>query len=608
MKDQYNSHIENILFSSNKKTIISCLENYQIISKSVLAEKISALQDIADVSWITIDKYHHLLKKAFISFGYSPNDFFLKRFHYNHLEYIVEALHEYFVFLADDSVIKLNSSIKKKFNAGDIKNNVSPIYTAKDRNLFITAVGLDCIKLPFGLTVLHDFNDNDKRMLDIKVVRSVIYKKHFTIKEESFRSHSSVRSYLSDYNSKAFDVIKNDKMNVLESMSLKNINNGTSFSMKDLALKSEQNHLNELQFKVNCVEEEAVLRDFKFLFITITLPTEYHSNKSIFNHGVKIRTIKNKKFKHNTKKGHSDLNDYWNDVRKYFSKNGVKLRAGVDYYYITVNEAHSDGCEHRHIMFFCKPEHHDFITDICKRVYKNKFYPKFKTVESCFDKHEHALEFVREGLDKNGNKLPKSGIAKPSTYLTKYIFKEIKEINEKLKLEKNEEKSSQKYNAVKKWARLNSIRQINIGGMTEINFQAWKIINTAFNSQNTPYHVRDILKNSNVKDSSLLDGILEIEKILFVPKVLENFELVSIPKNIKYLKTNKMKANALHRYKVSNYNKIKTITNKFNPRVFYIDSVNKYDEKTKKISHISLSINNNYIRINLDNYYTISSQ
>ena len=507
-KKQYQSHIQNILNSNSKLRVFSVLEDYQIVSYEKSIEKLNAFKDGEDISWITIDKYHQVLKKAIYNMKYSPKLIFLNKFNYNDLKIISGLLLEYFNYLHEKSRITIN----------------------KDKNIFVSGLSMDNIKLPYGLTVFHDFKDNDKRLLDSNYLYNVITKKYLLQREEIVRSKKGVKSYISNYNSKVFDTLREEKLNALDSKVMTNSLTGKSFSMKEMALKSEKNSLNEMIFKTNVVQEEAKLKGFDFLFITLTLPPKYHAV--------------NKKHKFDTKKGHKDLNNYWSDVLRYVGKGSKKLKSGQDYYYITVNESHKDGCEHRHIMFFCKKEYHQGVIDICNRVYAKKFYPRMKDKTKIKDMLDVAIRYVVEDKTK----------ASPATYLIKYILKEV-------------DGDKNKFNDVKKWARLNSIRQFNIAGLNEINFQAYKSIQNIFNSENS---------------------LLNIDKIL---EESQNISRKSLQKIVNLLQSEK-----------SNYDKLKAVQ-KYLPKIRYIKSLNKYDEEVIKADSLIMFIDNEIVEIKTINYY-----
>ena len=509
-KKQYQEYIQNLIINQNKKNIINALENFSIITKKELELKLLSFKDGEDISWITIDKYHQLLKIAIFYMDYSPTQKMLNKFDYKHLSALCDLLNELFNNLHKNSTIVIS----------------------KKRKLGFSGLTMGDYKLPYGLSLIDDFKDNEKRILDLNFLNKIIEKKYLTQREEIIRSKKGVRQYISNYNSKVFDTIRDEKLNNLEKMVMTNTNSGNSFNMKEMALKSEQNSLNEMIFKTNVVQEEAKLKGFDFLFITLTLPPKYHAV--------------NKKHKFNTKKGHDDLNSYWSDVLRYVGKGSKKLKSGIDYYYITVNESHKDGCEHRHIMFFCKKEYHNKIIEICNRVYAKKFYPKMKLQTKIKEMLEIAIRYVIEDKTK----------ASPATYLIKYILKEV-------------DGDKTKFNDVKKWARLNSIRQFNIAGLNDINFQAYKAMQKVFNSENTLLNIDKILEESiNVSKKSL------------------------------------MKITGILSSKISNYEKLKIIS-EYDAEIVYSKSLNKYEEEVIKPNGFTMFIDDEQIYIKTNSVYKI---
>lgn len=433
----------------------------------------------------------------------------------------------------------------------------------------------------FELNYFVDFNMNNKRLYDydfwLKKLRSL----WITQKEESLRKTNKVRKYISNFNSVVFDSRKKEQLKTLENKFMVNKLTGELFSMKDLALKSESNQMNELLFKNFVIEQEARKKDFEFLFITPTLPSIYHAKKKL------TKTVK---------QGHDDLNDFFVQFRKNLNHNDLK--SGEDFFYLSVNEAHKDGCEHRHIMFFCKRDKFDLIRSIMRTCYFNKFYlSEYKTKCKRIDKAHATVKQKKERKEKAKQKIfdlidnvaikyveedkEKGGA---SSYIYKYITKEVGSETESF---------DDRYNDVKKWARINNIRQYNISGIN-YNFQAFKLCMRIFCSSNSVENIKYLkeLNNDSLEANQLIDSLNDIlsTKIVRVSK-----------KDQKSMTTEEYNA-SLDRQRFFNYNKLIRF-NEFVVENNYENSMNRYDEIVKKLNHVEI----NGVMIKLKNNYEIIS-
>jgi hypothetical protein len=391
----------------------------------------------------------------------------------------------------------------------------------------------------FEFNLFTDFNNNNNRLYSINFWLKKLESLWIVEKEEDLRKKRVVTSYISNYNSKIFTTRKNEQLVKLDKKIMVNKNTGETFSMKDLALKSESNQLNELFFKNYVVQQKAIENDFEFLFITLTLPSVYHVKRKL------TKTVK---------EGHIDLNDMYAQFRKNLNHKGLK--SGVHYFYLSVNEAHKDGCEHRHIMFFCKRENFSLIKGLMNTCYLNKFYSselkeKKKRIQkahiSTAQKNERilksqskitnvAIDYVEEDKEKGGS----------ASYIYKYIMKGVDEDNG----------YDERYNDVKKWARINNIRQYNVSGLN-LNFQSFKKCMKVFCSDNLVDNI-EYLKEINVNDE--LDN-----------QVIEKLTLILSPK-----KDKDSDDKSFNYDKLMKFNEL-TISN------VYKDDVNRYFEKVKKI-------------------------
>lgn len=482
---------------------------------------------------------------------------------------------------------------------------------------------------PFGLK-FEDFNNNFNRLLNEEYLTKKLQKIYVRLIEHEKRKNEEVKDYISNYNSKKFDKKRKDQLDKLENYSLFNVfdknmphignvvkSKDKAISMKDLALKTEQNRLNELFFKSKIVDIESKKRGFNWHFITLTLPTQYHA---LMKKGTRF----NPKFEHDTKKGHEDLNLYWQGVMRYLAKIGLK--SGDDYIYITVNEAHKDGCEHRHIMFFCRDEVWLVIENFIKSRYIRTFYPELlpnelsqrqikkikkdlnEKAKNKFIRKIGAPRLRKEWVEEQLNKKIESqkNLISMANNERKYkidvaikIINEDKDFNEDGKtaassssylfkyLTKTTSDENGEVNSVKKWARINSIRQYHVAGL-KLNFQVYSLLASIYKSSQVDRKIEYI-------DSINPDIEINHEdfKNLFLDPKIPHFEDIT-SKNIDKVRND---------WNCRNYNNLIKM-NKMRIQVNYDIFQNKYEEGDLRLSHVYI----NGIRFENISFYSIMNK
>jgi hypothetical protein len=173
--------------------------------------------------------------------------------------------------------------------------------------------------------------------------------------------------------------------------------NQTRIPLADIMISanhSPNRYYSEIQNRVNTLTTLAKQRELKPLFMTITLPSEYHKFKTLHRRGVKDKLVANSKYNSTTPK------DAVKELTKMFARlrQDRSLKDGLfkeNRIYFRVNEPHKDGTPHTHILMFV-PE------DRVERV-KKAFYRLF---------------------DNRGNDI-QSDIENATSYVMKYINKTL---------------------------------------------------------------------------------------------------------------------------------------------------------------------------------------
>ncbi|WP_186151863.1 replication endonuclease [Burkholderia gladioli] len=139
------------------------------------------------------------------------------------------------------------------------------------------------------------------------------------------------------------------------------------------------------------VMEKRMIDGFDWLFITLTLEPELHPNptKGALSYDGTAPNISAKKQK-------SD----WNKVRALLKKKDILPEK--DYWGVIVSEAHKDGCQHLHILFFYRVSMYQSIRD--------SFFHVFPNLND--NQRDKKCSFSKN-----------SGKAKASSYCFKYICK-----------------------------------------------------------------------------------------------------------------------------------------------------------------------------------------
>jgi len=128
---------------------------------------------------------------------------------------------------------------------------------------------------------------------------------------------------------------------------------GQQFSLKECIVSSNHNpdkYYGEIQNRINTLEREATNADLTPVFLTITLPSEFHKMKTTRNGTL----VKNPKYNGTEpKEAVKVLTKMWAKLRQ---DRSLKELSRMQRMYYRVNEPHKDGTPHTHILLFIPKE------------------------------------------------------------------------------------------------------------------------------------------------------------------------------------------------------------------------------------------------------------
>lgn len=169
--------------------------------------------------------------------------------------------------------------------------------------------------------------------------------------------------------------------------------NGKTIPLSDIlisAYHSPERYYAEIQNRVNTLENIANQRGLKPLFITLTLPSEYHKFKTTSNGKV----IKNPKYNgSNPKESVKILTKMFARLRQDRSLKELKKEERI---YFRVNEPHQDGTPHTHILMFVPQDRIEKV----KLAYKRLFDTKANDFQIITDKINNSVAYVMKYINK----------------------------------------------------------------------------------------------------------------------------------------------------------------------------------------------------------------
>lgn len=161
--------------------------------------------------------------------------------------------------------------------------------------------------------------------------------------------------------------------------------------------------------RIKAMEKMADELNYKFIFLTITLPPNFHPNPSMgrFSYsGIRPQEALD------------TLNHFWALIRTNLNEKG--LSAGDDFFGVWVKEGNKDSCIHKHCMLFVDPKKIKIYQNVFETVCRNERIRLAKKYGFSVKKYKLKWDFK---IERNNSKEGKK--AKASSYLFKYLSPDI---------------------------------------------------------------------------------------------------------------------------------------------------------------------------------------
>ena len=200
--------------------------------------------------------------------------------------------------------------------------------------------------------------------------------------------------------------------NFLEFSYVENNMTGQKISLKDCVISSNHNpdrYYGEIQNRINTLEREALEAKLVPVFLTLTLPSEFHSMK----HTRSGKLINNPKYNGiEPKEAVKVLTKMWGKLRH---DRSLKELTKHERMYYRVNEPHKDGTPHTHILLFIPKDRIERIDTAFKRLFNpksNKFEKDIRSASS------YIMKYINKTLP-----MSKKQITKQDEYLNAWYIK-----------------------------------------------------------------------------------------------------------------------------------------------------------------------------------------
>ena len=248
------------------------------------------------------------------------------------------------------------------------------------------------------------------------------YKKVVDIDEIDLTSYLKKRHQIVHYGLSSADLeeveqkLKRQKQ-FLEFSYLYDRINQNAIPLSDLLISanhSPERYYSEIQNRVNTLTTIAKQRELKPLFMTLTLPSEFHKYKEPKHQQIKKELIPNPKYNGTPAK----------DAVKILTKMFAKLRhdrslkelSKEQRIYFRVNEPHKDGTPHTHILMFVPVDRVERI----KKAFKRLFDARANDIQ---DNIENATSYVMKYINKTLPLSKQKNLSQKDKYLNAWYSK-----------------------------------------------------------------------------------------------------------------------------------------------------------------------------------------
>lgn len=243
--------------------------------------------------------------------------------------------------------------------------------------------------------------------------------------QKDLRDSRSLTNYKKDVDIlKKYGVSPSDLMSVkfkiqkqedfLKYSYIKDKTTGNTFSLQECIISSNHNpqrYYAEIQNRIDTLQREAQNANLTPVFLTITLPSEFHPMKQKSEYDTTL--VKNPKYNGiEPREATKILTKMWAKLRQDRSLKDLPKNKRM---YYRVNEPHKDGTPHSHILLFIPADRIDKVEKAFNRFYfqeANKFVKYIQNAKS------YIMKYINKTLPKS-----KEQITQDDEYLNAWYIK-----------------------------------------------------------------------------------------------------------------------------------------------------------------------------------------
>lgn len=243
-----------------------------------------------------------------------------------------------------------------------------------------------------------------RRCLDVKyLVRKFLFLRNQYIKFsqialERVGGKKGQRRYVSRRSFARWRQKQAEAAQFIEAMAVFNPETGEAFDLAEVIKRTTANQENrriELVVRSRGDEERAIDLGYEGVFITWTLPSQYHRNSHKWNGCT-------------PKEGHQNIMEQWKLARAWFKK------LDIDWFGLRVAEPHKDGTPHAHLFLYVDPAQKAQLVQVCEQIAIDEDTEELRDKSGRIDKSRRIkIEYCD----------PAKGTA--TGYIIKYISKNI---------------------------------------------------------------------------------------------------------------------------------------------------------------------------------------
>ncbi len=188
----------------------------------------------------------------------------------------------------------------------------------------------------------------------------------------------------------------NKQKNFLKYSYVRDNNTGSTFSLMDCTISSNHNadrYYAEIQNRIDTLQREADKANLTPVFLTITLPSEFHPMKQKSKNNKTL--IKNPKYNGvEPREATKILTKMWAKLRH---DRSLKELSKSQRMYYRVNEPHKDGTPHAHFLLFIPDDKIQRVEKAFKHLYYSKANKFVKDIRSA---KSYIMKYINKTLPK----------------------------------------------------------------------------------------------------------------------------------------------------------------------------------------------------------------